>query len=81
MFAAILLFTLILFLLNKVSHKMKKKWQRFILLIMGIVSIYPYNLAILKNCTGDCAIRIDLIFIVPALITFIVFILLRIKNA
>jgi hypothetical protein len=72
MFYALLIFFALLFALHKISQRVTKAWQKAALLIASLPLFYLYNLAVLKNCPGDCAIRVDLLLSVPVLIAFII---------
>ena len=80
MFYALLIFFVLLFALHKISQRAKYTWQKIALLGAAVPLFYLYNLAVLKNCPGDCAIRVDLLFSAPALIAFMIAGLLRLKR-
>lgn len=42
-------------------------------MIALFIGLFPvYNIWILKNCSGDCNIRIDLVFIIPILVFMVI---------
>jgi hypothetical protein len=72
MFYLILIFAIVLFGLNKVSLRAKQAWQQAGLVVLALGAVYVYNIFLLKNCPGDCAIRIDLLVVASLLVAFVI---------
>ena len=72
MFYPILIFAIVLFGLNKISLRVQQAWQQAVLVVLALGAVYVYNIFLLKNCPGDCAIRVDLLVVAPLLVTFVI---------
>lgn len=77
MLYSLLILGLTLLVLNKMSQQAKQKWMQIGVLLTAVLALWLYNLAILKVCPGDCAIRVDLVLAAPLVIAFCIAVIYR----
>ncbi len=80
MFIGLLVLTLAWFIIFKITNNLPLR-KISPLFFLSLLFLYPYNLFILNNCSGDCSIRIDILFLLPITLIYIVVMILKMKKA